>query len=426
MILMKIRNMAYVISLILLSVFTLQSCTEEEGKIVSFGAFTDPVLVAPANDQYINVAGTTVDLKWSSTDAENDPQKWDIYFGDSEDPGMVKADHNSQTYPVTVEKGKEYFWRVVGTDANGIPTRSDTWSFKVIDPEAEITIDLSWDTDIESSIGLSLSPTAAVDMRLLIIKDSDKSILVAEDGASFEQYARLDTLPDGIYLIATDIYSTVNAGDFNAPVNLDLELVFSQPGIIDQTLEFSKVMTNEYACDAYRTYLAKVTKTGTSYVIEKAVSYMTPATITWFGTDATYDSEVTTVSGCDLLMSMLGNGWMSDWWGELIVEGGTLTYTIDESGNVTIPLQYYCTTTYNGAVQPDYSIQGSGTLDESGEYPVMTLHYDFLQAGTWIGAYCYENYGWEQNGFDAVITTESSGKGSKGVLSVRPPKPNRK
>jgi len=423
---MKSRNMAYVISLILLSAFTFQSCNEEEGKITSFGAFTQPVLVAPANDQYVNVAGTTVDLKWSSTDAENDPQKWDVYFGDSEDPELVKANHNSQTYQVTVEKGVEYFWRVVGTDANGIPTRSNTWSFKVIDPEAEITIDLSWDTDIESSIGLSLSPTAVADMRLLIVKDSDKSILVAEDGASFEQYARLDTLPDGVYLIAADIYSTVNAGDFNEPVSLDLELTFNQPGIIDQTMEFAKVMTNEYACDAYRTYLAKVTKTGTSYEVEKAVSYLIPATVTWSGTDATYDSEVTTVSGCDLLMSMLGNGWMSDWWGELIVEGGTLTYTVDESGNITIPLQYYCTTTYNGAVQPDYSIQGSGTLDESGDYPVMTLHYDFNQAGTWIGAYCYENYGWEQNGFDAVITTAPSGKGSKGELSVRPPKPNRK
>jgi hypothetical protein len=123
-------------------------------------------------------------------------------------------------------------------------------------------------------------------------------------------------------------------------------------------------------------------------------------------------------------MNMLGGGWMLDWWGEVIVEGGTLKYTVDGSGKVTIPLQYYCTTTYNGAVQPDYSIQGSGTLDESGAYPVMTLHYDFNQGGTWIGHYCFVNYGWEQDGFDAVITTDPNGKGGKGVTGTisLPPK----
>ena len=424
---MKKRNISLVILLLISVIFTFQSCQEEEGTLVTFGAFTQPVLVAPANDAFLSPAGTTVDLKWSSTDAEGDPEKWDIYFGTSDNPDLVKTGHNSQTYTVTVTKGNEYFWRVVGTDANGIPTRSATWSFKIIDPEADMYMAMSWTTDVKTSVGLDLDPEEAVDLRLLIVDATDESIVDAADGASAtEEYFDFNSLEDGTYLIAADIYATIDAGDFNAPINIDLELAFYQPGIINETFVYPKVMTNSYPCDAYRTYLATVVKAGTVFTISKEVSYMAPEATVWSGTDATYPSEVTTVEGCELLMNMLGGGWMLDWWGEVIVEGGTLTYTVDESGKVTIPFQYYCTTTYNGAVQDDYSIQGSGTLDESGEYPVMTLHYDFKQGGTWIGAYCYENYGWEQNGFDAVITTEPSGKGSKGASSVRPPKPNRK
>jgi hypothetical protein len=423
---MKNKYLILVILLIISGTFTFQSCTEEEGTITTYGAFTQPVLVAPANDTYLDVAGTTVDLKWSSTDAEGDPEKWDIYFGTSHDPDLVKTDHNSQTYTVTVAKGNEYFWRVVGTDAIGIPTRSETWSFKIIDPAAEMYLGMSWETDIATSIGLELDPEEAVDMRLLIVSETDESIVEVADGASaLEEIFDFNTLADGTYLIAADIYSTVNAGDFNAPVAIDIDLVFDQPGIVSETFVYPQVMTNIFPCDAYRTYLAKVVKAGTVYTVTKEISYMTPQETVWYGTDATFDSEVTTVVGCDLLMNMLGNGWMFNWWGEIIVEGGTLKYTVDASGNVTIPFQYYCSTTYNGAPQPDYAIQGSGTLNTSGAYPVMTLHYDFNQGGTWIGHYSFLHYGWEQDGFDAVITTDPNGKGAKGASFTRPPRPNR-
>ena len=180
-------------------------------------------------------------------------------------------------------------------------------------------------------------------------------------------------------------------------------------------------MTNEYACDAYRTYLAKVVKNGTNYTITKNIAYMEPQEISWQGTDAEYPSEVTTVGGCELLMNGLLGGWMLDWWGEVIIDGGTLTYTVDDNGDVDIPLQYYCTTTYNGAEQTPYYIQGSGTLDETGAFPVMTLHYDINQGGTWVGAYSFDHFGWTQDGFDAVITTDPAGKGaSKGVKPVAP------
>lgn len=286
----------------------------------------------------------------------------------------------------------------------------------------DLSVDMSWETDVVTSIGMELDPDEVVDLRLLIVKASDKSIVGEEDGATFETFSDFNTLPNGDYLIAADINSTINAGDYNKPVNLDLELAFKETGAIDTTLSFLKVMTNVNDCPLFRTYLAAVTKAGSSYTIAKAVSYMIPAVVEWNGEDATYPSEVTTTESCaGKTMTGLGFGWMLDWWGEVITSGGTLVYTVSGT-TVTIPLQDYCKTTYNGAAQPAYKIQGTGTIDNSGAYPVMTIHYDFIQSGVSIATVSMD-YGWPTAYFEAIITTDPAGKGGgKSVMQIDKPK----
>jgi hypothetical protein len=419
------RKIIFFVMMALAGLVTMQSCKKEDSTLFkTYSSFTTPVVLAPANGNYLAVTGTTVDLKWESVSADGNAQNWDVYFGDSSNPPLVLSGSTSQTYTATVEKGVEYFWHVIGHDANGIPAKSETWSFTVIDPASDISIDMSWATDVKTVVGIDLTPQATVDMRLLVVKASDKSIVAAEDGSAFESYADFNALPDGDYLIAADIYATINAGDFNDPVNIDLTLAFFQPGVIDETITYPKVMTNANACSLYRTYLATVTKAGTAYTIAKAVSYMTPAILTWNGTDGTYPSEVTTTATCaGKTMTGLVFGWMLDWWGEVVIDGGTLEYTTTSS-TITIPFQYYCTTTYNGAEQDPYSIQGTGTIDNSGAFPVYTIHYDIKQGSTWIGHYSFLHYGWEQDGFDAVITTDPAGKSASNFV-MRPAKPNR-
>lgn len=402
-----------------------QSCDEEPVAFKEYGAFTIPELVAPANGAFLTPAGTTVDLKWSSTDAENDPQKWDIYFGPSEEPARVASGHTSQTYSATVDIGTKYFWRVVGYDANGIPTRSDVWSFEIVDSEAPLKMKMTWTTNVADVIGLDVNPDKAVDLRLLILNEEMEEVEVV-DGSSFEEFSFTTDMPDGKYYIVTDLYSTINAGDFNAPLDINVNLGFNQRGIISQTLLYPMVMTNENPCEMYATYLAIVTKAGSTYTVEQDVVNIIPPVITWYGEDATYPSEVTSTQTCtDMTMSMLVNGWMVDWWGEVIVKGGTVKYTVDASGNITIPYQYYCTTTYKGVVQADYSIQGTGTIDNSGAFPVMYIKYDLIQGGSSISEIATD-YGWATPYFEANLTTDPNGKGSKGASSLRPPEPNRK
>jgi hypothetical protein len=402
---MKRYILFFIMMISLAGLFTMQSCKKDTGvppKV--YGSFTDPVIVAPANGGYVSVTGTTIDLQWESTDADGDPLNWDVYFGDSSNPPLVKSDNTSLTYTVTIEKGKEYFWRVECKDANGIITRSSEWSFIVIDPAADMTVDMSWATDVKTVVGIDLTPQAAVDMRLLIVKASDKSIVGEEDGSGFESFADFNTLPNGDYLIAADIYATINAGDFNKPINIDLNLAFFQPGIVDETLTYPKVMTNANPCSLYRTYLATVTKAGTVYTIAKAVSYMIPSVLTWKGTDADSPSQVTTTATCaGKTMTGLGFGWMWDYWGEIIIEGGTLSYT-STATTITIPFQKYLTTTYKGVKQTPYYVQGTGTIDNTGAYPVWTIHYDFKQGTHWVAA--EPGYGgWPTSYFEAIITT---------------------
>jgi hypothetical protein len=420
---MKRRNLIFAMLLIVCGLLTMQSCKKEAGTLVTeHGAFTNPVLVAPANGGFLNVTGTTVDLTWEATSTTGDPQNWNVYFGTGDDPALIKTGYTQQTVAVDVTIGTKYNWRVVGIDANGIRSQSPVWSFEIVDPAAPLKLDMTWTTDVKSIVGLDLAPEAAVALRLLILKaDTLTNAVPVISTGKFESFAGFDTLADGTYFIVTDIASTIDAGTFTKPFDISINLSFSQRGTLNAPLSFANVMTTAYPCPAYKTILAKVTKVGDTYTADPAVSYITPPQMVWNGDDATFPSEVTSVAGCKLLMTGLGFGWMLNWWGETIVSGGTLYYTV--SGNtITIPLQDYCHTTYLGAAQPMYRIQGTGTIDNSGAFPKWTIQYDFIQNGASI-ATISEGYGWPTPYFEAVITTDPAGKGvAKSVMQIDKPK----
>ncbi|HQM70628.1 MAG TPA: hypothetical protein PK521_15075 [Bacteroidales bacterium] len=422
--------------LIMLLIFSgtlfFQSCDEEPVPFKEYGAFTIPELVAPANGAFLTPSGTKVDLKWSSTDAEGDPQKWDVYFGPSEEPARVATGHSSQTYSATVDIGTKYFWRVVGYDANGIPTRSDTWSFEIVDPDAPLKMKMVWSTNILDKIGLDVDPEVAADLRLTILDEEFEPVEVVNTSA-FEEYEFTSDLPDGKYYIVTDLASTVNAGDFNSSLDVSINLSFNQRGILSQSLPFPNVMTTDFTCDSYVTYLAEVVKEGATYTLTSNPSAKWSAEVSdlvgnWTGTDNwAYPNEVeTTVSGENLMIYGMGFEWMVDWWGETVVRGNPVPVVFDWTtlGGVEIEDQYYITTNYKGVEYP-YNIVGSGRLNLCGSTPVLTLEYDLIQDGFSIGDYYGEL-------FKVVLTLAPAGKGYQVVSTetkfpkkMRLPKPVR-
>ena len=429
---MKRRISILVMLLIFSGTLLFQSCDEEPVPFKEYGAFTIPELVAPANGTFLSPAGTTVDLKWSSTDTENDPQKWDVYFGQSEEPAIVKQANTSQTYTVNVNKGTKYFWKVIGYDANGIPTRSDVWSFEIVDPDAPMKMKMTWETNILDKIGLDVDPEVAADLRLIILDKDLKPVKVINTSA-FEEYEFSSTLPDGKYYIVTDLASTVNAGDFNTPLDVSINLGFNQRGILSQSMPFPNVMTTDFTCDSYVTYLAEVVKEGSTYTLTSNPKAQWSAVITeltgnWTGTDNwAYPNEVeTTISGDKLMIYGMGFEWMGDYWGETILRGNPVPVVFDWTtlGSVVIEDQYYITTDYKGVEYP-YNIVGSGRLNLCGSYPVLTLEYDLIQDGFSIGDYYGEL-------FKVTLTLAPAGKGYKVISSetqfpkkMRLPKPVR-
>ncbi len=254
----------------------------------------------------------------------------------------------------------------------------------------DLDINLSWDTDVATAIGLDLSPTEAVDMRLLIT-DMDGNIIDGADGASFESYtlAAAD-YPDGDYIVAADIYATINAGDFNAVLTIDLGLSFDQIGKINgDSYDFEAVMTNENPCDSYRTNLGVITKTGNTYTFTKEVSFSWSADLealtgNWSGDDAGYDSEVvTTFADSKLFINGLSVGWMGDFWGESVVskDSVAVTFIWNELGAISIAEQPYMTTSYMDGeteVLSDYNIKATGIMSTCGAAPVLKLQYEIL------------------------------------------------
>lgn len=84
------------------------------------------------------------DLSWSCSDPDGDALKYDIYFGDTNPPPLVKSDYTSTTYdPGILEYNTKYYWKIVAKDGYA-ETEGDVWSFTTasppdtIPPETEI------------------------------------------------------------------------------------------------------------------------------------------------------------------------------------------------------------------------------------------------------------------------------------------------
>ncbi len=411
---MKRKNILIIMLLLVSGLLTMQSCKQEDGVFEVKQAFTQPVATSPVvnADGTLFFTGSTVDLTWTSENTGGDAVAWDVYFGTGKSPALLQSAYNKQTITVDVIDGQTYYWRVEILDSRGVKTSSETYSFTAVNgTNPKMIIALTTTTDVLSSIGVDLAPKDVVDMRLLIVDPSDNSIVdFANTSKSADAlYENFKNLPDGDYIIAVDLLATLDFGDLNAPVTLNLTLDFTQLGIINEKMEFASVMTNETPCSVFRTNLAKVTKVGAVYTITREVSYVTPPVVTWFGDDGGYTSEVTTSQNCTgQIMTGLVFGWMSDFWGEVIVSGGTCVYT-DNGATLDIANQVYCQTTYKGALQTPYHIQGTGVIDNSGPYTLMTIEYTLIQGTFDLGQWMFD-YGYATKPtFTAVLTLDPAG-----------------
>lgn len=85
----------------------------------------------PANNS-TNVSITPT-LSWTCTDPDGDSLVYDIYFGTSSNPPLVKSNHSSTSYsPGTLNYNTKYYWKIVAKDGKGGVSESPVWNFTTL------------------------------------------------------------------------------------------------------------------------------------------------------------------------------------------------------------------------------------------------------------------------------------------------------
>jgi len=83
-----------------------------------------------SSDQAIDIK-----LNWSCSDPEDDPLRYDVYFGETlieglNTPHTISKNQDSTTYLLPyLNHNTQYFWRVVARDNSGNTSESDLWTF---------------------------------------------------------------------------------------------------------------------------------------------------------------------------------------------------------------------------------------------------------------------------------------------------------
>lgn len=89
-----------------------------------------PELVQPVLNTSLST--TTATLKWTATDVDTaDTLTYDVYFGTANPPtAKVSENKSANTFDVTLEPTKQYFWKIVVKDNKGGETVGQVWKFK--------------------------------------------------------------------------------------------------------------------------------------------------------------------------------------------------------------------------------------------------------------------------------------------------------
>lgn len=100
--------------------------TEGEG-VVNYLPFT-PTLINPTLNT--KVSNNKVVLEWTSSDVDGESLLYDIYFGGTTPPPLIKENSMDKTFEISVDSDQTYYWQVIAKDSNGGEAIGNIWIFK--------------------------------------------------------------------------------------------------------------------------------------------------------------------------------------------------------------------------------------------------------------------------------------------------------
>ena len=98
-----------------------------EGEGVSNHLPYAATLISPALNGKLN--GSATKLEWSSSDIDNDPLSYNVYFGEVTNPDMVLENSSSTSFDVNLEANTIYYWKIVVKDDAGGEAIGQEWTF---------------------------------------------------------------------------------------------------------------------------------------------------------------------------------------------------------------------------------------------------------------------------------------------------------
>lgn len=408
-----------VLSLMLL--LFVASCTQEENTGDSTLNPTSPT-VSIALDFIEPVTLIENDSVFEYTVSLSETQLVDIKLHVSQIDGTADADDYEMTNLLTIPAGYTTAKGSIKILSDDIPEDTETLNIQIGDnrtangdltpiganftilnfEDGDLAIDLEWamSTPTTDNSGNVIGPTDFADLRLLVSTTPDnENVIGGSDGGGFEHYVFSGSEPDGDYYVVADFY------DANSEIfrDLDLQATYTQIGVnLGELQEFPAALNNASICPSNFYVMTKITKTGSDYTTEYlGINNFKNQEISYSGIDADYDSQVTTGIDCTgNVIAGLNAEWMWDFWGESIEEEGTVYWTVDGSGVVTIESQYIFTTLYSGDLY-DYTVIATGTYDAiTGEF---YLQYYLDQDGFSPSNWAYDNGYQDTPYFEAIL-----------------------
>ncbi len=133
--------------------FVMSTC-KKDNKAPSKPFYTSPI--NEATNQPISIS-----LIWGCTDNDLDVLTYDVYFGTTINPLLIKSGNKTTAYnPGILENNRKYYWKIIAKDNHGNSTEGDIWSFRTQQGSGTVT-------DVDGNV----YNTAIIGTHLLMIEN---------------------------------------------------------------------------------------------------------------------------------------------------------------------------------------------------------------------------------------------------------------
>ncbi|WP_299158514.1 hypothetical protein [uncultured Tenacibaculum sp.] len=102
------------------------------GKPVSSHAPFPADIVSPTMGANLSNTTTSVNLKWTGSDVDNDISKYTILLNTTSPPTTDIGNTTTTALDTNVSSGNTYYWKVITEDSQGNTSSSEIFQFKVI------------------------------------------------------------------------------------------------------------------------------------------------------------------------------------------------------------------------------------------------------------------------------------------------------